>query len=166
MKSTESLEGAPSILHVRNGTVEDLPFIFEQESRADYRHLIFRWPEEKHRGHLTDPAKRYRVLEAHDGTRLGYAILGNLLGKRPLLIRLVAAMSGQGVGRTLLADAIDHVFNKTTAPALYLDVFPDNHRAITLYQKFGFKEAIRLRRVTTINGEERPLMVMVLERPK
>jgi|GEM_PF-786338 len=166
MKAAEKPDGSPAVLRVRDGTVDDLPFILEQERRPDFRGLLFDWSIERHREALSDPSKRYRVAIGETGALVGFCILGNLLGKNPIVIRLAAAEEGKGVGSALLRDAIDSVFSSLPAPALYLDVFPDNARAIRLYEKFGFKEAIQLRRATTINGEEKPLMVMALERPK
>jgi len=164
MATTENQNASPTLSSVRDATISDIPFFMEQEARPDYQGLIFQWPEEKHRAGMEDPDKRYRVMENTDGSLLGYAILGNLTQRRPILVRLVAAQSGKGVGGTLLAEAIDHVFTKTNAMVLYLDVFPENTRAIALYERVGFREAIKLRRATTINGVEKPLLVMALEK--
>jgi len=165
MSAAEGLDDLRPVSFVRTATPDDIPFILAQESRPEHRERIFAWTEAKHREAITDPARRYRVMQEADGSLSGYAILSNLTTPRPTLVRLVAAEPGTGIGAALLSDAIDRAFESPKAKALYLDVFPDNARAIALYVRFGFKEAIALKRATTINGKEKPLLVMVLERP-
>ena len=154
-----------AVFDVRPATPDSLSFIVEQESRPDFRGLLSDWTIERHREALNDPTKRYRVATDETGALAGFCILGNLSGKNPTVIRLAAAMEGKGVGSLLLQDAIDYVFSTLATSALYLAVFPDNVRAIALYVKFGFCEAVQLRRAVTINGVEKPLMVMSLEKP-
>ena len=165
MDPTEKRHLSPAVFDVRIANPDDLPFIVEQESRPEFQGLLFDWPIERHREALTDTTKRYRVAADGHEKRLGFSILGNLEGKNPIVIRLVAAQEGVGVGSRLLADAIDYIFNQTNAPVLYLDVFPENTRAIALYERFGFREVIKLRRAATLNGVEKPLLVMALEKP-
>ncbi len=46
---------------------------------------------------------------------------------------------GKGVGRQLLAEAINQADNWLNILRLELEVYPDNESALSLYHKFGFK---------------------------
>jgi putative acetyltransferase len=46
---------------------------------------------------------------------------------------------GKGVGKQLLAEAINQADNWLNILRLELEVYPDNEAALSLYQKFGFK---------------------------
>ena len=54
-----------------------------------------------------------------------------------LSIGVVAARRGAGIGRRLLATLLDEA-RRAGVHALSLSVEPDNHRAVALYQRFGF----------------------------
>jgi putative acetyltransferase len=46
---------------------------------------------------------------------------------------------GKGVGRQLLAEALNQADNWLNILRLELEVYPDNESALSLYHKFGFK---------------------------
>jgi RimJ/RimL family protein N-acetyltransferase len=68
--------------------------------------------------------------------RYGVADLGMLVA---------AGWRGRGVGRALLAEAIDRA-RKAGAHKLALQVWPHNAAAIALYERFGFQQEGYLRR--------------------
>lgn len=53
--------------------------------------------------------------------------------------RFVVQQKGNGFGRAFIRWAKDFAFQKHDMNRLWLDVFSDNFRAISLYQKMGFK---------------------------
>ena len=56
---------------------------------------------------------------------------------------LLAEVRGRGCGRALLQAAIDHA-RGAQVHKVELEVWPDNERAIALYERFGFEvEGIR-----------------------
>ncbi len=62
---------------------------------------------------------------------------------------------GQGFGKMMLTALIEHIVNLYHCKEIYLSLYEDNHRALYLYQKFGF----RFNGGLDINGEK----VMVKE---
>ncbi len=48
-----------------------------------------------------------------------------------------------GVGKIMMSEIIDYVFNTLNSNLLIAEVFADNERAIHLYKKFNFKETKR-----------------------
>ncbi|WP_028042160.1 GNAT family N-acetyltransferase [Candidatus Stoquefichus massiliensis] len=45
---------------------------------------------------------------------------------------------GQGLGKKILAQLLEHIYAEYQCQEIYLSLYDDNHRAMHLYQKFGF----------------------------
>ena len=75
---------------------------------------------------------------------------------------LLADVRGQGWGRALLQAAIDHA-RGTQAHKIELEVWPDNARAIALYERFGFEvEGLRRDHYRRRDGTLRSAQLMAL----
>jgi GNAT superfamily N-acetyltransferase len=99
------------------------------------------WQEE-----LADPALPVLLAES-GGKPAGFARVGpgTLPIEKPagaLELRqlyLLAPWQGTGVARELMAWALAEA-RRRAAPALYLSVYAENHRARRFYERFGFEE--------------------------
>ncbi|WP_118179149.1 ribosomal protein S18-alanine N-acetyltransferase [Paraburkholderia phosphatilytica] len=72
------------------------------------------------------------------GTLIGYCVLMPVVDEMHLLNLCVApAAQGAGAGLTLLREAV-RITRTGKLDGLLLEVRPSNHRAIRLYERFGF----------------------------
>jgi RimJ/RimL family protein N-acetyltransferase len=75
---------------------------------------------------------------------------------------LVADVRGQGWGRAMLRAAIDHA-RGAQCHKIELEVWPDNERAIALYERFGFEvEGLRRDHYRRRDGSLRSAQIMAL----
>ena len=83
-------------------------------------------------------------------------------GVASLGMSIVPAIRGQGWGRALLQAAIDHA-RGTQMHKIELEVWPDNERAIALYERFGFEvEGVRRDHYRRRDGSLRSAQLMAL----
>jgi putative acetyltransferase len=118
-------------------------------------------------------AARVRAMLA-DGTTFfvlddGGRIVGTL-GLHPahadgvvaLGMSLLAEVRGQGWGKAMLQAAIDHA-RGAQMHKIELEVWPDNARAITMYERFGFEvEGMRRDHYRRRDGSLRSVQLMAL----
>jgi ribosomal protein S18 acetylase RimI-like enzyme len=101
------------------------------------------------RKQLSDPAYAFRLAQS-DETAVGYAKVGPLKlpveapDRSVMLYQLYVdgAHHGAGVGKALMDWVVEEA-RRRDAPALYLTVFTDNHRARRFYDRYGFELAGR-----------------------
>ena len=67
-------------------------------------------------------------------------------------ISVSKAVWGMGIGTRLMEAVIDFAKNTAGADVIFLEVRSDNHRAIRLYEKFGFEKTGIARGIMKING--------------
>ena len=148
----------------------DVEAVIALEARREIAAHIPRWEPERHRSGLSDPDRRYLVMDGPDGIA-AHVILGGLASphRSVELLRIVIAEPGGGLGTRLMHRVIDMVFDELGAHRLWLDVLSDNVRARHVYAKLGFREEGVLREAVLREGEWRSLVVMALlehERPR
>lgn len=147
---------------LRPATPADIPRIVTLERLPESRRFVGQWSEERHRRALSDDDTRYLVCESESGDVLAYAILRGLSEDSGSieLKRIVVAAPGKGLGRKILEEVIQMVFEDLKAHRLVLDVFEDNARARHLYQRLGFVQEGVLREATLRDGQYLPLHLM------
>jgi [ribosomal protein S18]-alanine N-acetyltransferase len=93
------------------------------------------------RGNFEDSLRNgyFGVCMRHvTGTLIGYCVLMPVVDEMHLLNLCVApAAQGAGAGLTLLREAV-RIAHAERLEGLLLEVRPSNHRAIRLYEQFGF----------------------------
>ena len=67
---------------------------------------------------------------------------------------------GRGIGRSLLEATLDIADNFLGLTRVELEVFPDNARAIRLYEACGFEHEGRKRKAVWRHGEHQDILVM------
>jgi ribosomal-protein-alanine N-acetyltransferase len=143
----------------REATEHDLDEIFAIESLS----FPIPWRREFFEGELRQPRRYHRVLESRGTARprlAGYLFAIDLLDEFHVnKIATHPARRREGLGRRLLADAIDHA-RRQGARSIILEVRVSNDPAIGFYNSFGFHE-IQRRRHYYQDGED----AIVLARP-
>jgi [ribosomal protein S18]-alanine N-acetyltransferase len=93
------------------------------------------------RGNFEDSLRNgyYGICMRHvSGTLIGYCVLMPVVDEMHLLNLCVAPEAqGAGAGLTLLREAM-HIASARGLEGMLLEVRPSNHRAIRLYEQFGF----------------------------
>jgi len=116
------------------------------EAHADVAHWITPWTPEQHEAALGDTSMAELVIVDHD--RLVDHVILQDVGHATTgiqLRRLVVSERGRGVGAAALPLVLDHCFGPLGTHRVWLDVLPENERALTLYRRVGFREEGRLR---------------------
>jgi diamine N-acetyltransferase len=98
------------------------------------------------------------LVAEDDGAVVGYAQFDDSELHR---LYVETALHGRGIGRTLLAAALEHP--RLAGKPVTLQVWEENERAVRLYEDFGFRRA-GTRSFTIGSGEHAEDIVMVLDR--
>jgi RimJ/RimL family protein N-acetyltransferase len=113
----------------------------------------------------TSLAEGHTLFVLDDGRRI-VGTLGlhttRVDGVVALGMSLLADVRGQGWGRAMLRAAIDHA-RGAQCHKIELEVWPDNERAIALYERFGFEvEGLRRDHYRRRDGSLRSAQIMAL----
>lgn len=87
----------------------------------------------------------------------GHAELGIMIGEKDLW--------GQGVGRAATELLLFLAFNEFALHRVFLRLFPENERALRLYERIGFAREGILREHISKNGKFRDVVVMGILEP-
>jgi RimJ/RimL family protein N-acetyltransferase len=148
---------------LHQATEADLDWIASQEQREDFATFIHTWSRADHRQNLSDPDMHYLIARDQDGRRLAFVILAGLRSpaRSIELARIAVVEPGSGIGRPVLRQLCDIVFNELGANRFWLDVFEENHRARHVYETVGFRqEGILREAMLDRTGRLRSLVIM------
>lgn len=102
---------------------------------------------------LDDGRRIVGTLGLHPTHADGVVVLG---------MSLLAEVRGRGWGRAMLQAAVDHA-RGARMHKIELEVWPDNERAIALYERFGFEvEGVRRDHYRRSDGSLRSAVLMAL----
>jgi ribosomal-protein-alanine N-acetyltransferase len=129
---------------IRGMEAADLPRILEIAAEA---RNAPHWPESAYRHALTMETSPARValvaVETGTGELTGFAVCSLVAGEAELESIVVAsAWQGRGIGRRLLAEAMERLRSAGTHE-VFLEVRASNEAALRLYRHFGFTETGR-----------------------
>ncbi len=160
-----SLYPAPPAVTFRPSVPEDLPLILSAEAQGAAEGFIGYDTAETHRAWMTDPDVEHRIV-LRAGSAVGYVILRGLAGGNDAIEvkRICLTQRGSGTGTAVFAALLPWAFNERGAHRVWLDVYVENTRARSLYERSGFREEGRLREC--IRGAEgyRTLILMSILR--
>ena len=154
---------------LREAIPADIDWIIALERREAFAPFIFKNTHDEHSQALKSQDTCYLIYEDIPGRRIGFCILkGGNDGGTFELKRIAVSHPGKGIGKAFLQDIVSFVFNHLSAVRIWLDVFENNTRAVSLYSKAGFTEVAPDRSprstASALDGEEK-LRVMELLRP-
>lgn len=137
----------PSDILVRAQEPEDIPALTEVWNQPQVvwgtLQLPFTSVETRRARHAAGGAGLTRLVAEIEGRVVGALFLHRFEGRRAhagtLGMGVHDAFAGRGVGTALLGAAIDLADRWLALRRLELDVWADNHRAIALYERFGFE---------------------------
>jgi len=105
------------------------------------------------------------VIETERREAIGHLAL-NYKNKKQTEIQIVIGEKkywGKGLGTQALKQAIDIAFNRLNYKEIYLEVRPDNLRAINLYKNCGFKK-IGIKRYSKNKYLPKVLMMLLVKK--
>ena len=96
-----------------------------------------RWVQKK----LAEDAPLFSMLEKDTGAFIGNIELMDIAdGAGELGIAITAAMQDKGYGTEAVRAMVEYGMDQLGLHRVFLKVFPDNARAIRVYEKCGFRE--------------------------
>ncbi|PID80413.1 MAG: hypothetical protein CSB19_00135 [Clostridiales bacterium] len=128
-------------LVIRAATESDIAMIMALEQHPANSNYVWQGTVQQHRAEIADDDYFLWVFQLKDGARaVGYA-LSKIDRKSDVfeLRRIVIDEKGQGYGEEALRAIIAHAFEVLNVNRFWLDVYPDNHVAIKLYQKLNMQ---------------------------
>ncbi len=125
-------------LKLRDTLARDLSEVLAIESEPDVARWVTVWPAERHRQAIDDPDEAHMVFYRR-GVVVGYLLLAGVCSpERSVELRRIALRArGEGLGLAALDLALGFAFDVLAASRVWLDVLPDNSRALRLYERAG-----------------------------
>ncbi len=124
---------------LRQAEQKDLDFILKSEENAENNKFIMPWHRDQHLIGMNDDKVKYFIVY-HGNRKVGFVILAYDPDDISMEFkRLVITEKGQGFGRRTLSEIINYIFSSTDRKCIWLDVFKENIRAWSLYEKFNFR---------------------------
>lgn len=158
---------ARATIVLRDANPEDIPFIMACERRPGYEPFVGRWPEEKHQAAIADTHFHYFI--GSDGQApVGFAMTRDdpLRPQNFYLKRIAVHDADKGHGKALLSALNDWIFSNTDTHRFWLEVVPDNPRALHLYESLGFvAEGIAREAYANADGTRGSFVQMSLLKP-
>lgn len=116
----------------------DIPYIIGMEHDPANRDFIWQGTEAQHLAEIADPAHILAVFRTEDGAKIGY-MLCHVDEKSEVfeLRRIAIGAKGQGYGREAMEGVMRYAFEALHMNRFWLDVYPDNHTGIRLYESLG-----------------------------
>jgi diamine N-acetyltransferase len=147
-------------LRLRPTREDDLDYVVAAEADPDNAPFLAPSPREVHLEFLRDPRQRHMIAEA-DRRAVGFVLLRLHPENRAVeLRRLAVTEKGRGHGRAALRLVMAQAFKQYGAHRLWLDVKPQNERALSLYRSAGFVEEGVLRDALFYGDRFESLVVM------
>ena len=140
---------------------DDLDRILEIE--RDNSDFVFSWSRERHLEAIERSDEEHVVIKLSDSGELaGYIILAGVGGEDRVLEfrRMAIADKGRGYGRTSVRFIKEYCFQVLKYHRLWLDVYTDNERAISLYKSEGFVQEGLLRECKKFENGYRSMVIM------
>lgn len=161
---TATPEDAQAVLGYTQEVLGEAPYLLTTREEftktvEDQRQFLASYLEHPH--HLA-------LLAEVDGEVIGFLNFQNGHRKRiahqgELSMSLLRQWRGQGVGRALAEQLIQWAQKNPLLEKLTLDVFLENHPAVTLYERVGFvKEGIQRKAIKMEDGTYHSLIRMAL----
>ena len=125
-------------LIIEDAAESDINLILEMETHPDNRNFIWVGTYAEHLAELADKQHLLLVFRSKEDNRIiGYS-LSRLDFRAEVyeLRRIVISDKGKGYGREAMGAHFKYAFETLGMNRFWLDVYPDNHRGIRLYESF------------------------------
>lgn len=117
----------------------EIPEIIALEEHPDNRNYLWIGTYEEHKAEITDPNHILCVFKEKATSKIiGYALIRLHPSSHVLELRRIAIdKKGSGYGTEIMKSLFEYAFKTLNINRLWLDVYPDNHIGIKLYEKLG-----------------------------
>lgn len=137
MKKTAYIVGTERI-EIFEASLSEIPLIMELENDKENRNFIWQGTQEEHLNEINDENHFLWIFRTYDGTPIGYSLSKIDRNSEVFELRRIAiSEKGRGYGREALGAIIKYAFEECNVNRFWLDVYPDNHVGIKLYESFG-----------------------------
>lgn len=143
--------------------LEDVDLICEIEKQNGNLEFITPYSKERHLQVIESKDEEHLTVWHKETNKLiGFIILAGLQNQNLSLEfrRIVIQPKGKGFGRQCLQLIKTYCFDTLKFHRLWLDVFEDNSKAISLYQSEGFLKEGVLRDIIKQKGNYRTLLIL------
>lgn len=125
-------------IEIFEASLSDIPLIIKWENDKDNRNFIWQGTEEEHLNEINDKNHFLWIFRTYEGTPVGYS-LSKIDRKSEIfeLRRIAISEKGKGYGKEVFGAIIKYAFEECNVNRFWLDVYPDNHVGIKLYESFG-----------------------------
>lgn len=141
---------------------EDLDRIREIESKEENLAYVYNWSKKQHLATIENEDQKHLSLwDPKEQRIMGYMILAGMKSPHEALelMRITIDEKGQGYGKEAILWVINFCFDTLGYHRLWLDVFTDNHKAISIYRQMGFTQEGILRDCKKYGDRYRSMML-------
>jgi diamine N-acetyltransferase len=141
----------------------DIDFIIDIENREENNIFITAYAKDRHIQVIESKDEQHlTVWDKNTNEIIGFIILAGLENTNLSLEfrRIVVKSKGKGFGRQCLQLTKEYCFDRLKFHRLWLDVFDDNERAISLYKSEGFQVDGHLRDIIKQGEKYRTLILL------
>lgn len=131
-------------LIIREAKESDIPWIIEIENKPGYKEYLWQGDFEEHKSEIGSDEFLLLIIEDKEENTIGYAMVElNHKALAFLLRRIAIAEQDKGYGEEAMKALMELCFKTMDYNRFWLDVSPDNPRAIHLYESLGLvKEGV------------------------
>ena len=141
---------------------QDLERILEIEGKEENLAYVYNWSRRQHRETMEDRDQKHLSLwDPKEERIMGYLILAGMTSAHESLelMRVTIDEKGEGYGPEVIEWVQNFCFDTLGYHRLWLDVFTDNHKAISIYRRMGFTQEGILRDCKKYGDRYRSMMV-------
>lgn len=126
-------------MYIADAKETDIEAIMEMERHKDNRNFIWQGTYEEHKSEIERDDYMLLVFKQKDNYEtVGFALIFlDNKSERFELRRIAVTKKGMGYGREALTALIRYAFEELKMNRFWLDVYPDNHKGIKLYEGIG-----------------------------
>ena len=142
---------------------ENLPKVVQIESENP--EFIGQYDIDRHKAVIEDKDEMHlSIFDKSDNLMIGHIIIAGLENSNDSIEfrRIVISKKGKGFGKDAISLIKKYCFEDLRAHRVWLDVFDDNNRAVSLYQLQGFRIDGVLRDAVIRDGKYCSLLIMSL----
>ncbi len=141
---------------------EDLDQVLAIEGKEENLAFVYNWSRRQHRETMEDADQKHLSLwDPKEERIVGYMILAGMKSPHEALelMRITIDEKGQGYGKEAIQWVMKFCFETLGYHRLWLDVFTNNHKAISIYRQLGFREEGILRDCKKYGDSYRSMML-------
>lgn len=141
---------------------EDLDQVLAIEGKEENLAYVYNWSRRQHRETMEDEDQMHLSLwDPKEERIVGYIILAGMKSPHEALelMRITINEKGQGYGKQAISWVMKYCFETLGYHRLWLDVFTNNHKAISIYRQLGFREEGILRDCKKYGDSYRSMML-------